>query len=77
MLVRMHSRQKISPPVAQTTGSRAMFKQSMHDENGRNDVRDSLLDCVPHVPLSRALSCDVKNASPVFRLPVCQRFSKL
>lgn len=68
-LLTAHSRQKTSPFDAQPTGSRAICKQSWQEAKGRKESRERRVACEPHVDLRRLRSCEVKNASEVFRLP--------
>lgn len=69
MLLRAHSRQKMSPS-GQATGSTAASRQSEHEAKGRKDSRVRRADEAPQDAFAHDRSYDVKTALLVFLLPV-------
>jgi hypothetical protein len=69
MLLRAHSRQKMSPWM-QATGSMAGSRQRQHEPKGRKDSRERRAEPVPQAARARVRSWDVKTARLVFLLPV-------
>lgn len=69
MLLRAHSRQKMSPWM-QATGSMAGSRQRQHEPNGRKDSRERRAEPVPQAARASVRSWDVKTARLVFLLPV-------
>jgi hypothetical protein len=55
MLLKAHSRQKMSP-CGQETGVRAGSKQSRHDANGKNDSLDKRAEVEFQADFARFLS---------------------
>ena len=68
MLLKAHSRQKISPWV-QDTGSRAGSRQSRQEPNGRKESRESRAEEEAHEALAICRSYEVKIGRLVFLLP--------
>ena len=59
----------MSPSEAHATGSRAIWRQSWHEPNGRKESLDSRVACDPQLDLRSERSCEVKKARDVLRLP--------
>lgn len=69
MLLRAHSRQKMSPWM-QATGSMAGSRQRQHEPKGRKDSRERRAVPLPQAWRASVRSWDVKTARLVFLLPV-------
>jgi hypothetical protein len=68
MLLRAHSRQKMSP-WEHDTGSIAGSRHSRQEPKGRKESRVRRAEEVFHAALARARSWEVKTARDVFLLP--------